>query len=500
MNLRNLIEGLRIESRKGDLEKEVSAIAIDSREAVPGSLFAALPGQRRDGRSFIDDAVRRGAGTVVLEGSLPGEPREGVVYLAVADVRKALALLSANFFGRPAERMHLIGITGTNGKTTLAYLIRSILETSGEKTGLLGTVKYYIGEEEHPAPYTTPDPVHLHGMLRKMADAGCRFAVMEVSSHALALDRVAGCRFDAAVFTNLTQDHLDFHGEMEAYFRTKARLFHPPYLHGRAVIQGDDPFGRRLIGEVTAPLWSYGLDGSWDIRAEGLSVTLEGIRFNAETPGGKFPVHSRLVGRYNAVNILGAIGACLSLGIAPEEIARGIRSMERVPGRMEKIDEGQGFTVIVDYAHTEDALTRVLQTLQTDSGRRIITVFGCGGERDRGKRPRMGRAAALLSDLVIATSDNPRGEDPKTILSESEAGIRGAQKENPGGRRGEYRIIEDRREAIREAVRRASSGDVVVIAGKGHEAHQVIGDRRIPLDDREIAREALQERIAAGAA
>jgi UDP-N-acetylmuramoyl-L-alanyl-D-glutamate--2,6-diaminopimelate ligase len=328
-----------------------------------------------------------------------------------------------------------------------------------------------------------------------MADAGCRFVVMEVSSHALAQDRVYGCRFDTAVFTNLTRDHLDYHSDMESYFQAKARLFQPTLLKNRAVVHGDDPYGRKLLEEISIPVWSYGIDAPWDVRSENMSSTLDGIRFDAVTPIGVFPVHSKLLGRYNVVNILGAIGAALSFGISPRDISQGVRDLENVPGRMEKIDEGQDFTVIVDYAHTEDALSRLLQALDGSEDRKIIVVFGCGGDRDRGKRPLMGKTAAMRSDRVILTTDNPRNESPSGILSEIETGVRDAMEQGISRIR-EYRIIEDRAEAIREAIREAGRGDWVVIAGKGHEAFQIIGGKRVPFDDREVARAAIRERVA----
>jgi UDP-N-acetylmuramoyl-L-alanyl-D-glutamate--2,6-diaminopimelate ligase len=497
MRLEELVQGISLRDVRGEMDREISAVCSDSRKVVPNALFAALRGEHRDGQDFARDAVLRGASVLVVDREIGDVDVSSVTVIRVYDVRKALAQIAVHFYRNPGERLHLIGVTGTNGKTTLTYLIRSALAAAGEKVGLVGTIGYAVGEATAPAPFTTPEPIVLQALLRTMVDAGCRFAVMEVSSHALALDRVYGCGFDTAVFTNLTRDHLDFHSDMEAYYRTKAQLFRPPLLRNRAVIHGDDPYGRRLMAEVTLPTWSYGVDAPWDIRAEQLSLSRDGIRFDAVTPAGIVAVHSRLVGRYNVANILGAIGACLSFGLSLNDISRGLREVTSVPGRMEKIDEGQDFTVIVDYAHTEDALRRVLQAIEGAVDRRILVVFGCGGDRDRGKRPAMGRAAAQLSDLVILTSDNPRGEEAGGILSEIESGIRESMEKGEARAR-DYLKIEDRQTAIHEAIGRAQRGDLVVIAGKGHETVQIVGEASIPFDDREVAREAIRRRSKNG--
>jgi UDP-N-acetylmuramoyl-L-alanyl-D-glutamate--2,6-diaminopimelate ligase len=388
----------------------------------------------------------------------------------------------------------MIGVTGTNGKTTTAYVCKALLEALGRQVGLIGTVSYEIGRDVIPASHTTPGALELQQLLAKMVERGCHAVAMEVSSHALAQDRTSGCEYDVGVFSNLTQDHLDFHNTMEEYFQAKLRLF--TGLTGtekpnkRAIINIDDPSGMRIKALCPAPVWTYGLKGKADLRAESVRLSLSGTTFVAATPAGVFPVESHLVGEHNIYNLLAAIGVALHEGATIDQVRQAVSHVKNVPGRFERVTAGQPFTVIVDYAHTEDALVRLLTAAQALKAGRIITVFGCGGDRDRGKRPKMGRAAVEHSDVVILTSDNPRTEDPLSILTEVESGVREAL-----GRRPQvgYRKIADRREAIAAAVREAKPGDMVLIAGKGHEDYQIIGATKFHFDDREVAREAIAQ-------
>lgn len=500
MTLAELIEplaGVDVE-RQGPLGVEVTGLTDDSRAVRPGSLFVAVKGVKTDGHRYLAQAVQAGAAALVVQDR--GAPPTGstVPTIRVPDSRKALGLLAGRFHGDPSSRLTMIGVTGTNGKTTITYLCRAILEAAGRKVGIIGTVAYQIGAERLPAPHTTPGAVELQALLARMEAAGAEAVVMEVSSHALALDRVAGCEFDLAVFTNLTQDHLDFHADLEDYFEAKLRLFRDLTPEGRkpapkrAVVNLDDERGGRVCQASRVPVWTYAIRQAADIRAEDVRLALSGTRFTAATPAGRFEVASRLVGEHNVSNMLAAIGVGLHEGLAPAQIQAGLQALDNVPGRFEKVEAGQDFTVAVDYAHTEDALVRLLAAANRLKTGRIITVFGCGGDRDRGKRPKMGRAAATQSDLVVLTSDNPRSEDPLAILGEVEAGAKQALAE--GKARGRYEVIPDRRQAIEAAIRLAQPGDMVLIAGKGHEDYQIVGSQRLHFDDREVAREAILRR------
>lgn len=491
---------------QGLADCEVTALAYDSQEVERGTVFVAVRGFKQDGHRYVHQAVKQGAVAVVVEKGWSGDSLPGACsVIRVVDSRRALSALAHQFYGRPSHRLGMIGVTGTNGKTTTTHVIQRILEASGKKVGLLGTVGYRLGTEILPAPHTTPESLDLQRLLARMVQAGLEYAVMEVSSHALALDRVRDCAFDVAVFTNLSQDHLDFHGTMEDYFRAKLRLFaglgveNPKSFPRLAVVNGDDPRGAEVVSSTPTPCWTYKLEGKADLMAEGVQVDFGGIRFLARTPRGEFRVQSSLTGRYNVSNLLAAIGVALGLGTPIPLIQKGIEETRYVPGRFEKIQEGQEFLVIVDYAHTEDALRQVLvaaRGLAPGRGGRVLAVFGCGGDRDRGKRPMMGRVAAEHSDFVFLTSDNPRTEDPMDIIKEIETGIR----QGPEGlyRFRGYMVIPDRAEAIHKAVKMARRGDVVVIAGKGHEDYQILGDRRIHFDDREVAREAIRGLKAGG--
>lgn len=473
------------------LDAAVSAIVYDSRRAIEGSLFVALRGLKTDGASFATQAVARGATMVVAETSRPETLT--TPWLVVSDARLALALAADAFYGHASGEMPVIGITGTNGKTTTGYLLASMLDAAGSRAGLLGTVAYRVGSEEREALRTTPEAPDVQRLLRDMLDRGCRSAVLEVSSHALALRRVDGMRFAAGVFTNLTRDHLDFHEDMEAYFAAKRRLFEMLPDDAPGVINIDDPRGGALVDVCRRPV-TYALTKSADITPGTLDITLKGLAFDVRTPAGIVSMRSSLVGRPNAYNILAATAAAVAVGLPLDAIAQGVESLGGVPGRFEVVSPpGDEITVVVDYAHTDDALRNLLETARPLTRRRLITVFGCGGDRDRTKRPLMGTVAARLSDIVVITSDNPRSEDPVRIIDEIKRGIP-AGSQNAQARTPDVRTVVDRAEAIERAVGLAEPGDLVLIAGKGHEKYQQIGDRVLPFDDSELARAALARR------
>jgi UDP-N-acetylmuramoyl-L-alanyl-D-glutamate--2,6-diaminopimelate ligase len=494
MTLASLLQALegkvKIIDRQGDWDVSVDAITDDSRAVSSHSLFVAVKGERVDGHDFIPAAVRGGMVALVSQ-----QPVEGVSvpFVRVEDSRKALGLLGSRFYEDPSSRIRMIGVTGTNGKTTTTYVCKTLLEALGHPVGMIGTVAYQVGERSMPATHTTPGSLELQQLLATIVAAGCRTAVMEVSSHALAQDRTSGCEYDVAVFSNLTQDHLDFHKTMEAYFQAKLRLFTglKSGVKGnkRAIVNIDDPYGHRIIEQCTAPVWTYALKTKADLCAESVRLSLQGTNFTAATPVGSFPIESHLVGEHNVYNLLAAIGVALHEGATPAQIREAVTTLSNVPGRFERLIAGQPFTVAVDYAHTEDALVRLLTAAQALKTGRIITVFGCGGDRDRGKRPKMGEAAVRYSDVVILTSDNPRTEDPISILEHVETGVIEAMRQRPHVL---YRKVPDRREAIETAVREAHRGDIVLIAGKGHEDYQIIGTKKVHFDDREVARNAIE--------
>ncbi len=464
-------------------DPDVTSVVSDSRRAGRGSLFVAIRGEKSNGLDFVSSAVSRGAAAVAAESPAPAGPT-AVPWVRVPNARRAAAVLSARVLGDPSARMRLAGVTGTNGKTTTAALLSDVFRKEWGSSGFLGTVGYRWGDRAVEAPRTTPEGDVLADALAKMVEEGVPACAMEVSSHALALDRVAGVRFDTAVFTNLTRDHLDFHGSMEEYGATKARLFSLLKHDGVAAVNVDDPFGRDLFSRVAGRKLSFSSSGGVesDFHAESIALDLEGTKFRTIGEGGSWDVESPLVGRFNVDNLLAAWAAARGLGIGPDSIRASLARSSGAPGRMEKVSAGQGFTILVDYAHTEDALRRLLAGLRELTDKTIILVFGCGGDRDRGKREPMGRAAAELSDIPIATSDNPRGEDPAAILAEVETGLR-------NGGASKYLKVIDRREAIAKAIELANSRSVVVIAGKGHETVQIIGDRSEPFDDRLVAAE-----------
>jgi UDP-N-acetylmuramoyl-L-alanyl-D-glutamate--2,6-diaminopimelate ligase len=463
---------------------EVTSLAYDSRSVRPGSVFFAIQGEKADGHQFISAAIERGSVAIVSE--RPAAPELASRWVRVEKIRPALAAASRNFYGHPDSQLRIVGITGTNGKTTTAFLMDSIFRAAGTATGLFGTIEYRMGDRVLAAINTTPESLDLISYMAELVKAGGRAAVMEVSSHALAQERVWGFHFAAAVFTNLTRDHLDYHKDFESYFAAKRRLFAglgagPPDV---AVINRDDPWGARLLDLPHARRITYGFDAGADVRVKQFAHNGAGLRATLATPGGKLEVESKQIGRANVYNVLAATATALGLGISEETIRAGIAGLELVPGRFERVSEGQPFLVIVDYAHTDDALRNVLSTARELTRNRLIVVFGCGGDRDRAKRPLMGQAAGSLSDLAVVTSDNPRSEDPISIMNDAIVGLQ--KTGNP------YLAEADREVAIRKALEAAHEGDAVVLAGKGHETYQVLRDRTIPFDDREVARKILR--------
>ena len=469
----------------------IRAIAYDSRAVKSAEAFVALKGRHADGASFARQAIERGAIAVVSEHAAPGDV--AVPWVRVSDARVALAVLATEFYGHPSGEMQVVGITGTNGKTTTAYLLASMFEAAGIRCGILGTVAYRLGPgaaDEREAARTTPEAPDLQALLREMVDRGCGACAMEVSSHALALHRVAGMRFAAAIFTNLTRDHLDFHADMDDYFRTKRRLFEMLPPHAPALLNVDDPRGATLADAGGRPI-TYGIQRPADITTGPLSFSLAGLTFDVRTPRGTVRVRSSLVGRPNVYNILAAVATGTALDLPFDAIERGISALSGVPGRFQLVSSANDeVTVVVDYAHTDDALRNLLETARPLTGGRLITVFGCGGDRDRTKRPLMGAVAGRLSDLIVITSDNPRNEDPTRIIEEIQRGITSDTRRDSGG----VLTIVDRRAAIGKAIELARPGDLVLVAGKGHEKYQAIGDRTLPFDDVEVAREALARR------
>ncbi len=473
----------------GGPEIKVTGLARDSRRVLPGDLFFALKGEGMDGHDYIGQAVREGAAAVVCDRKVASLPP--VPCIQVPDSRLAAAHMAAAFHDEPFEDLDVVGITGTNGKSTTTFILRSLLEAAGRKPGLLGTVMYDLGDEIHEASETTPGPIRLARYARRMVQAGCDSLVMEVSSHSLAQRRVDGVPFRVGVFTNLTRDHLDYHGTMEAYLEAKKRLFENLGPQSAAVIPVDSPWGVSMAaaarhGETL--LFGFGEGTQIGARIEQLSLT--GTRFTLALPSGRYPVGLRLVGRFNVSNALAAAGAAWGMGMSPAEIVRGLECAQGAPGRLEAVGRGeQGIHVLVDYAHTDDALANVLTALRPMVSGRILLVFGAGGDRDAGKRPLMGSRAAAGANQIWVTNDNPRSEDPQEIARAIEEGI---------GDRAPYRVVLDREEAIGLAIEEAQPGDLVLVAGKGHEAYQEIGKFRHPFDDREVARTALERRLRRG--
>jgi UDP-N-acetylmuramoyl-L-alanyl-D-glutamate--2,6-diaminopimelate ligase len=486
--LSGLFEGADagIPASAGDLD--IRQVVCDSRKVQPRALFFALHGAKADGNAFIRDAVSRGAVAIASEDAAPAAVPSSVAWIRVKEARKALAIAAANFFGHPAQALRLAAVTGTNGKTTTTSLIDSIIKASGAKTGLFGTIAYHTPVGDYAAPNTTPESVDLQGFFAEIRDAGGKFAVLEASSHSLAMDRLWGCHFAAAVFTNLTREHMDYHKTFEDYFAAKLRLFHGTGAGApdAAVVNSDDEYGKRLAG-LARNVVTYGLTSGAQLTTKKFQLTFSGLAFTAQTPNGKIEIESSLVGRINVYNILAAIGAAQALGLSNDVIAAGVRDLKSVSGRFQPIAMGQPFFVVVDYAHTDDALENLIRTARELNPKgRIITLFGCGGEKDRTKRPVMGEVAGRLSDLTILSSDNPKSEDPLKIISDIVVGL---QKAN-----GKYIIEPDREKAIGVAMDEARAGDILLLAGKGHENYQILADRTLEFDDREVARHALRER------
>jgi UDP-N-acetylmuramoyl-L-alanyl-D-glutamate--2,6-diaminopimelate ligase len=464
----------------------MSGICYDSRQAQPGFAFVALRGAKMDGHDFIAGAIARGATTIVAEKE-PGEtPPEGVSLVIVSDTRDALARLAEYYYDFPSRRARLLGVTGTNGKTTITYLLASIVTQAGKKWGRIGTVGYDVMGKSYPSSNTTPESLDIQRMLAAVADGGGDYCFLEVSSHALDQRRVDRLLFRSAIFTNLTQDHLDYHGDMETYFNAKRLLFtrHAPEI---SVINVDDPWGERLLPAIGGKTLTYGLKKKADVTAADVLMTMNGVRMTLVTPHASIPIKTRLTGTHNVYNILAAAACAIGEGIGLSHIVNGIEKCVGAPGRFEKVVAGQPFAVIVDYAHTEDALINVLGAARGLNPNRIITLFGCGGDRDKLKRPLMGRAVWDRSEMVIVTSDNPRTENPQAIIDDVLKGIPAA------GREGKLYVLPDREEAVAAAIRMARPGDLVLLAGKGHEDYQIIGEQKIHFDDREVAANVIKE-------
>jgi UDP-N-acetylmuramoyl-L-alanyl-D-glutamate--2,6-diaminopimelate ligase len=483
MRLDELVSGLDEKEIRGSIDFEVGQLACDSRKVAEGSLFFCVRGFKADGHDFLKEAAVRGARAAVVADF--SEEITGLTQVRVPDVRKAMSLLGARFYGNPADRLSLIGITGTNGKSTSAILVAEMLERAGRKSGLIGTIYTRIGNRILPSSLTTPDSLDLQELFYRMVREDVRYVAMEVSSHSLALDRVYGCPFKLALFTNLTQDHLDFHVTMEEYFLAKMKLFDSLEENGTSVVNADDPRAPLIMERVRSSCVTYGLGEDCQVRAEDVRTRPDGTEYFLRSPWGCGKVELQLSGLFNVYNSLGAIASALVLGLGFSEVRDLIRLIPAVRGRFETIKAGQDFSVVVDYAHTPDGMVNILKAARAMEPRKLIVVFGCGGDRDRSKRPLMGRAAASIADRVIVTSDNPRSEEPGAIIRDIEEGMGGI----------EHEVEPDRRKAIHLALRTASTGDMVVIAGKGHEDYQIFKDRTIHFDDAEIVREFLREPV-----
>lgn len=479
MKLLDIITDIHNANIKGDASIDISGIAYDSRSVSKGCVFVCIKGYSTDGHDYINDAIRRGAVAVVVQQDT--EVPEGITLIKAEDTRHALAFMSRAFFGYPSKNIKLIGVTGTNGKTTTTYLIKSILEVSGFSTALLGTISNIVGGKAVEASRTTPESYDLQQMLKEMADVKTDYCIMEVSSHSLELKRVAGCTFNVGIYTNLTRDHLDFHGTFENYLKAKMKLFD---ISKTAAVNIDDEYSSEVLKGIKIPVISYSVDGGSDVRAVDVEITSKDSRFTLIYMDKMIPVVLPLPGRFNVYNALAAACACLAEGISLENIKMGLECCMGIPGRSEVIDSGRGFTIIIDYAHTPDGLENILNTVKEYAQGRIITIFGCGGDRDKTKRPLMGETAGTLSDICIVTSDNPRSEEPMAIIEDILPGVKNSSSN--------YRVIVDRKEAIKTAISIAQKGDVVVIAGKGHETYQILKDRTIHFDEREIVADILK--------
>lgn len=479
MKLDHILTGIEYNVIQGNPGIEIGKIQYDSRKVSKGDLFVAISGFSVDGHKFIDKAVENGAVAVIIEKDI--DVKSGITYIKTEDTRKVLAMAAANYYGHPADRMKVIGFTGTNGKTTSTFMMKSILEKAGYKVGVIGTIANYIGNEVLHTDRTTPESLELQELFKNMVDKNVDYCIMEVSSHSLVLHRVYGIKFSEAVFTNLTQDHLDFHKTFENYFLAKSMLFS---MTESSVINNDDEYGRRLEKMVGKNVTTYSVDGPSQLKGENLKLESTGVEFDCRINDKNYNVQVSIPGRFNVYNALGCMGAALNEGISPEIIIDALKTVN-VPGRSENLTIGMnlGFHVIRDYSHTPDSLEKILESLRELTKGRLICVFGCGGDRDRTKRPIMGRIGTELSDIAIITSDNPRSEDPYEIIEEIKTGV---HKDN-------YQVVENRREAIKKAMTLAEAGDVIVIAGKGHETYQVLKDKTIHFDEKEVVAELIEE-------
>ncbi len=488
MNISQLLSDVEVIDQKGNKDLLISDLKIDSREVVPGDLFVCLKGLQTDGHEYINEAVQRGAKAVITEKWIRSSGAE--FEAAVPDTRLALPVISKNFYSNPTSKLVLYGVTGTNGKTTTTYLIESILKIGGQKTGLIGTVKGSIGDEDFKLKNTTPESVELQKIFSQMVDSQVQSVVMEVSSHALDMHRVDFCHFDVAVFTNLSQDHLDYHKDMEDYFRAKRMLFE--YLDHEQmikVINNDDQFGQKLLEKKDKRSLSFGQGEEVDYRAIGIQLEQTRTEYTLETAGKKYKVKLNLPGLFNVYNSLAATASCHSQGLTIDLILEGLASVNRVPGRFDLVEAGQDFLVVVDYAHTPDSLKQIINAAKEITSGKIITVFGCGGDRDRGKRRIMGNVGVKLSDFTIITSDNPRSEKPENIIQDILEGVNGKEDKS------KYEVEIDRKKAIARAIELAKEDDMVIIAGKGHEEIQIFKDKQIPFSDRQVAELILKERL-----
>jgi UDP-N-acetylmuramoyl-L-alanyl-D-glutamate--2,6-diaminopimelate ligase len=492
MKLDKLLMELELKTIHGNTNPEINGIAYDSRLVSEGYLFVAIKGLELDGHDYIENAIKQGATVILGEDEEKLQSCSADICLYSKDARRALAILAGNFYGNPSRNLGLIGVTGTNGKTSTTMLLKTILRSAGHKTGLFGTIENSLDDEVFPASHTTPESRDLQEMLEMLVEKGAEYAVMEVSSHALALDRVYGCDFRAGIFTNLTQDHLDFHPDMEDYFQAKLRLFRQidklelADPQGRyLVLNSDDPYSKKIASEVSCKVIYYGIQKKSDYMAKNIRVGLNGIYFELVHPNGILEMHLRMTGEFTVYNCLAAVAVALEEGIETDIIKNALAET-KVPGRFEPVQEGQNFAVVVDYAHTPDSLQNAIRTARQVADNRVITVFGCGGDRDRSKRPIMGQIGTEESDYSIITSDNPRTEDPSSIMKDVLAGA--VEDSN------KYECIIDRRKAIQKGISMAKKGDLVLIAGKGHEDYQVIGVKKYPFSDLLVAREAIKER------
>lgn len=480
MYLKELLSNVEYCVLNGNEDINIENIQYDSRKIKSGDLFFAVQGYSTDGHKFIPAALKNGAVAIVCDKQLDEIPNCTVI--KVKDSRKAMATISSNFFGNPKDKLNIIGVTGTNGKTTTTFMLKAILEEAGYKVGLLGTISNYIGKRAIHSDRTTPESLEIHKLFKEMVDEGVKYCVMEVSSHSLYLDRVYGIEFSEAIFTNLTQDHLDFHKTFENYYNAKLMLFKGSK---NSIINLDDQYGKKVLSDVSNNKLTYSIDNKSDLTAENIKMSAKGIEFTANFKGNKEDIIVHIPGKYNISNALGTILACLNEGISMDIIKKGLKNLNGVPGRCEIVTKNYdlGYEVIVDYAHTPDGLENILKTAREFTKGRLISVFGCGGDRDSTKRPIMGKIGTDLSDVAIITSDNPRTEEPLAIIDDIIAGI---EKDN-------YKVIENRREAIKEAMKMAKENDVVVVAGKGHEDYQILKDKTIHFDEREIIKEIINE-------